>query len=90
MPLTEAQLRAAELLADDQEIDQTIARKCGVSRRTLARWKRYPEFAAEVLRQEEEHSRTFELERARESEAEFEEMISRLRASKRWALPPKY
>ena len=37
---------AALLCVHDAEPDAAIARRLGVSRRTLARWKRRPEFAA--------------------------------------------
>ncbi len=45
MEWTEAQRRACELLAIDDETDAAIAAAVQVSRRTLARWKRLPDFA---------------------------------------------
>lgn len=46
--LTGPQLRAAVLSAEDELTDEQIAAACNVSRRTLARWRELPEFAAEV------------------------------------------
>lgn len=40
--------RAAILLAEDELTDEAIAAEVGVQRRTLARWKNDPEFAALV------------------------------------------
>lgn len=41
---------AAALLAQDELTDEQIATAVGVSRATLAKWKRLPEFAAEIER----------------------------------------
>jgi hypothetical protein len=40
--------KAAQLLAGDTLTDAQIARKLKVGRRTLARWKKHPNFAAQV------------------------------------------
>lgn len=40
--------RAAELVAEDKLTDDQIAELSGCERRTLARWKTHPEFAARV------------------------------------------
>ena len=44
--LPHAQQQAVRLLYEDRQNDEAIARQCGVSRRTLARWKHLPDFAA--------------------------------------------
>ena len=44
--LPEAQQQAVRLLYEDRQNDEAIARQCGVSRRTLARWKKLPDFDA--------------------------------------------
>lgn len=48
--LTQKQLRAAELLADDELGDRDIAKSLGIGRTQLASWKHIPEFAAEIVR----------------------------------------
>jgi len=48
---------AAELVAEDEFTDSKIAAKVGIGPRTLYRWKRSPEFAAEVQRQVEAFGR---------------------------------
>lgn len=45
---SDAATDAAVLVAEDRLTDAAIARKVGVSRSTLARWKRHPEFRAQV------------------------------------------
>lgn len=45
-PTPEEVGRAAALCFLDREPDEAIARRLGVARRTLARWKRRPEYAA--------------------------------------------
>lgn len=47
-PLPLDQERAAELVADDEHSDVEIAKIVGVTRRTLARWKKTPAFSAAV------------------------------------------
>ena len=53
-PLKNARTRAAArdlaapLVAEDRLTDAAIAARAGVSRRTLARWKKEPAFAARV------------------------------------------
>ncbi len=49
--LTAKQVAAAHLVADDKLSDQQIADSVGVTRDTVSRWKRLPEFKREV----EEH-----------------------------------
>ena len=46
--LTREQERAAKLLAADELSDEAIAKKCRISRRTLAYWKQQPAFIAAV------------------------------------------
>ncbi len=41
-PTVEQLARAAALLYQDELTDEEIARRLGVARRTLARWKRHP------------------------------------------------
>jgi hypothetical protein len=43
--LTARRTKAAQLLAEDALTDDQIAEKVGVSRQSLARWKRQPAFA---------------------------------------------
>ena len=45
-PSTARIVFAAVLCALDEENDEMIAARLGISRRTLARWKRRPEFVA--------------------------------------------
>ena len=45
-PTPERVGEAAALLYRDAETDEAIARRLGIARRTLARWKGRPEFAA--------------------------------------------
>ncbi|MDP9362881.1 MAG: helix-turn-helix domain-containing protein [Chloroflexota bacterium] len=45
-PTLEEVGRAAALCFRNEERDEAIARRLGVSRRTLVRWKRRPEYAA--------------------------------------------
>ena len=45
-PTPEEVGRAAAWCFPDEERDELIARRLGVARRTLARWKRRPEYAA--------------------------------------------
>lgn len=45
---TSPKQRAAALLAEDELTDEEIADEVGVIRRTIARWKLVPEFAARV------------------------------------------
>ena len=45
-PTPEQVGEAAALLYRDAETDEAIARRLGIARRTLARWKGRPEFAA--------------------------------------------
>ncbi len=63
--------RAALLVWCDEVNDEEIARRCGIARRTLARWKLIPAFQARV----EEHLAAcvaeMEAEQQREEEAEF-------------------
>jgi hypothetical protein len=40
--------KAAQLLAGDTLTDEQIARKLSIGRRTLARWKKHPDFDAQV------------------------------------------
>lgn len=40
--------KAAALVADDAKPDTVIASECGVTRRSLAKWKQAPEFKARV------------------------------------------
>jgi transposase-like protein len=47
-------VRAAELVAQDTLTDTRIAQSLGVAQMTLERWKRAPEFQAEVARIQEE------------------------------------
>lgn len=51
---TSAKHRAAALLAEDELTDDEVAADAGVIRRTLARWKLVPEFAARVRELAEE------------------------------------
>jgi transposase len=44
---------AAKLCYVDELTDEAIARRLGISRRTLARWKQRPEFQAAYQRQDE-------------------------------------
>jgi transcriptional regulator with XRE-family HTH domain len=44
---------AAQLCLADELTDEEIARRLGISRRTLARWKQRPEFQAAWQRQDE-------------------------------------
>jgi hypothetical protein len=46
--LTEKQLRATLMVAEDEKTDEAIAAEVGISRVTLHQWKKKPEFAAEV------------------------------------------
>ena len=46
---------AAALCYQDRENDTRIARRLGISRRTLVRWKRRPEFVAAVAAPSEFH-----------------------------------
>src|ERR1051326_1908261 len=46
--LTKIQLEAALLVAEDRLSNARIARKCGVTRRCIDKWKCRPEFQAEV------------------------------------------
>ena len=48
MSRQEARARAAVLVAEDERSDEDIAAAVGIARRSLARWKRDPEFAALV------------------------------------------
>ena len=53
IPLDErdrARQLAADLVAGDFVKDEEIARRCGISRRTLGYWKHDPPFVAEVNR----------------------------------------
>jgi hypothetical protein len=45
---SKATVLAAQLLAEDELTDEEIARRVGVNRRQLARWKKQPGFAARV------------------------------------------
>lgn len=45
---TKRNTMAAQLLAEDRLTDDEIAEQVGVSRRQLARWKEWPEFAARI------------------------------------------
>ncbi len=45
-PTAEELGRAAAWCAQDRETDVAIARRLGIGRRTLARWKQRPEFRA--------------------------------------------
>jgi hypothetical protein len=45
-PTPEQVGEAAALLYRDAETDEAIARRLGIARRTLARWKGRPDFAA--------------------------------------------
>lgn len=45
---TKARLQAAEAVAEDRVSDDDIATQCGISRQTLATWKRHPDFQAKV------------------------------------------
>ena len=47
MELTKAQMDAVEMLFDGQMTDTAIAEKVGIDVRTLSRWQKIPEFAAE-------------------------------------------
>jgi hypothetical protein len=51
------QVRAALFLAEDKWTDERIAREVGVTRGTLAAWKRIPAFAEEVNRLRAEFER---------------------------------
>ena len=49
LPPTAAEVgRAAALCFQDTQSDEQIARQLGIVRRTLARWKKRPEFAAAI------------------------------------------
>ena len=49
LPPTAAEVgRAAALCFQDTHSDEQIARQLGIVRRTLARWKQRPEFAAAI------------------------------------------
>ncbi|MCW5943290.1 MAG: hypothetical protein KIS66_13745 [Fimbriimonadaceae bacterium] len=56
--LTPKKARAAVDVAEDLLTDERIAEKHGIGRRTLATWKKEPEFAAEVERARAEMVRT--------------------------------
>jgi len=58
MELTKAQMDAVEMLFDGQMPDTAIAQKVGIDVRTLSRWQKLPEFAAEFscLRDEYKNS----------------------------------
>jgi len=45
---SDAATNAAVMVAEDRVTDETIARRVGVSRSTLARWKRIPAFRSRV------------------------------------------
>ena len=45
---TTAREEAAQMLADDRLTDEQIASKVGITRRALAKWKNFPEFAERV------------------------------------------
>ena len=49
----EKKIEAAALVAEDRLTDEQIAEQIGISRRTLARWKREPEFQ-ELVQQAQE------------------------------------
>ena len=50
LPPTAAEIgRAAALCFQDTDNDEQIARQLGIVRRTLARWKKRPEFAAATV-----------------------------------------
>jgi hypothetical protein len=40
--------KAAQLVAEDHLSDESIAEACGVTRRTIVRWRKEPRFAARV------------------------------------------
>jgi hypothetical protein len=49
LPPTAAEVgRAAALCFQDAQSDEQIARQLGIVRRTLARWKKRPDFAAAI------------------------------------------
>lgn len=75
--LTEAQQRAAIHLAIDALNDAEIARQCGVSRRTLARWKGLPDFHALYA---DVYEKVCEIRGALWGQAEREEVIEMLEA----------
>src|ERR1041385_8970565 len=46
--MTQAKILAARLVAEDKLSNAQIGRKCGVTARCIEKWKRKPEFLAEV------------------------------------------
>lgn len=77
-PWDDLRREAAQLLADGRLTDQEIADKAGVARTTLWRWRKHPEFAAEI----EEHLDAFRSEVRRRGIADRERRIKAL--NDRW------
>jgi hypothetical protein len=83
MYLTEVQLQAVALLVEGRVVDEAIARRCGTSLRTLYRWKKLPEFAAEVERRCEAFSQALAAASAREYAKELDESTKQTLAAMR-------
>ena len=77
-PWDESRRESAQLLADGKLTDQEIADRAGVARTTLWRWRKHPEFAAEV----EGHLEAFRSEVRRRGIADRERRIKAL--NDRW------
>jgi predicted DNA-binding protein (UPF0251 family) len=83
-PLTAKKRTAAELLAFDELSDEETARRVGISRRTLARWKELPSVqsiiadaarvASEAIRAEGITNKQNRLQIYRERHAQFEQI----------------
>lgn len=79
--LTGKQLEAAQLLAEDELNDETIAAQLGVTRRTVARWKLMPLFEARVADAKRELAAAIKAEGIRRREnrlAEYQDTYDRL------------
>ena len=75
-------LHAAQLIASDTLTDEKIARQVGISRRTLARWKKAPDVRASVRAILQAHAQwwraQWEAEQKAASQQAFEQFHQRM------------
>lgn len=80
--LNRRELKAAQLVAEDELTEETIAAEVGVNRRTLQRWKDRPDFANHVGRLRVEIAAALKAEGIRRREnrlAEYQDRHDRLK-----------